>query len=88
MQKKIPASKPDEVLEQYKESETPRTTLSRISCTLLRESAALMATIPDRPQDSSIPDDIYKIGDKVYYFKAGGIAILLTLHITVQVLTW
>lgn len=47
-----------------------------------------MATIPDRPQDSSIPDDIYKIGDKVYYFKAGGIAILLTLHITVQVLTW
>lgn len=47
-----------------------------------------MATIPDRPQDSSIPDDNYKIGDKVYYFKAGRIAILLTLHITVQVLTW
>ena len=41
-----------------------------------------MATIPDRPQDSSIPDDVYKIGDKVYYFKAGRIAFLLTLHIT------
>ena len=32
--------------------------------------AALMAPIPDRPEDSSA-EESYKVGDKVYYLKAG-----------------
>ena len=40
--------------------------------------AALMASIPDRPSDSTAADE-YKIGDKVYYLKGGKMTSLTTL---------
>ena len=38
-----------------------------------------MAPIPDRPEDSSAAES-YKVGDKVYYLKAGKSARRLNLH--------
>ena len=40
---------------------------------------ALMAPIPDRPDDSSA-EESYKVGDKVYYLKAGKSASRLNPH--------
>ena len=40
---------------------------------------ALMAPIPDRPEDSSA-EESYKVGDKVYYLKAGKSASRLNPH--------